>query len=83
IFHLDPERPGSATAVTDGPFDHLSPTVLGDGTVLYVATEDAHSQLRAIDGQSTVQWTDLPTGAFEPATGPDGGVWSLVLHHGG
>ncbi|MEQ1501559.1 MAG: tolB protein precursor protein [Myxococcota bacterium] len=81
LFALSPSG-GAPTRITSGPGDHVSPTVLADGTVVYTAYDDDRSELFATYGGETVRLTDVPTGVFEPATGPDDGLWSLVLYRG-
>ncbi|MCB9689572.1 MAG: tolB protein precursor protein [Alphaproteobacteria bacterium] len=85
LFTLDPNDPDAVPQrLTTDDRDHLSPAVLADGTVVY-SSYDEHdrSELFATAGPgTTVRLTDLAVGAFEPAPGPDGGLWTLIQHHG-
>ncbi|MEQ1564309.1 MAG: tolB protein precursor protein [Myxococcota bacterium] len=82
LFRLDPDHPEVVVRLTDGDGDHLSPTVLEDGTVVYTGQHGDRADLFATYEGETVRLTDLPTGAYEPATGPDDALWSLVLARG-
>jgi hypothetical protein len=83
LFRLDPADPSDPERLTTGPYDHVSPTVLPDGTVVYSGyLEGDRSELFATYEGETVRLTDLPTGAFEPSTGQKDGLWSLVLYRG-
>lgn len=83
LYALDPDVAGAVPErLTTGATDHVSPTVLPDGTIVYSAFEDDRAALFATAEGETVRLTDLATGVFEPATGPDDGLWSLVLYRG-
>lgn len=84
LFRVDPDGDAPPTRLTRLDRDHLSPAVLADGTIVYTAYDDRdRAQLfsRSPDGEVT-RLTDLPVGAFDPAPGPDGAIWTLVQDHG-
>lgn len=82
LFRLHPDRPDPPVRLTNDGRDHVSPVTLPDGTIVYSAYDDDKSALFAQYEDVTLRLTDLATGVFEPATGPDGGLWAMVLNHG-
>jgi hypothetical protein len=82
LFRLDPDGEAGPVQITSADRDHTAPAVLADGTVVYSGRTGDQAQLFATYEGETTQLTDLPTGAFEPTTGPDDGLWSMVLYRG-
>lgn len=83
LFRVRPEEASPIVSLLDEPREHLSPQVLPDGRVFFVAYADARANVYELlpDGR-VLQRTDFPTGAFDISPGPDGGIWTL-LHHAG
>lgn len=82
LFRVDPDSDAPPLRLTTADRDHHSPVVIEDGPIVYSAYEDGTAQLYAHQGGQSVRLTDLPTGAFDPQPGPDGGLWALVQHAG-
>ncbi|HHO54059.1 MAG TPA: tolB protein precursor protein [Deltaproteobacteria bacterium] len=82
IFRVDPDGDSPPVRITTADRDHHSPVPIEGGPIVYSAYEEGSSQLYAHQGGQSVRLTDLPTGAFDPQPGPDGGLWALVQHAG-
>lgn len=83
LFRAKPEANAELVALTDEPRDHSDPVVLPDGTTLFVTIHEGRGNaFEVLDDLSTVQRTDLPTGIFDLAPGPEGSIWAL-FHYGG
>ena len=80
LFRVRPEAPLQAERLTTEERDHNDPEALADGRVYFVAYDQSHSNLYELTAdKALVRRTDVATGLFEPAAGPDGGLW--VLEH--
>jgi hypothetical protein len=70
------------TRLTSEPRDELNPTVLRDGRVMFVAYDERGANLYSIDDAGGLRKeTDVSTGLFAVAPGPNDSVWAL--HHDG
>ena len=81
LFAIDPDLPAAPRRLTTAPYDHRSPTVLPDGRVLFTAFRAGRGDLYEVSGDEVRRLTQVSTGVYEPAPGPEGGVW-LLLHKG-
>ncbi len=83
LFVIDPDHPESVSRLTDESRDEAGPLALPDGRVFFTAYEGDASNLYEIgaDG-AVVQRTDVATGVFSPAPGPDGQLWTLLRFEG-
>lgn len=82
LFRVSPNPDADPERLTSAPTDHLDPVVMPDGTVMFVAYEDARANLHTVTETGTIRRTDVTTGLFSPAPGPDGGAWAL-FHYAG
>ncbi len=82
LFRVAPEPDAEPTRLTSAPTDHLDPVVLPEGEVMFVAYDDARANLFSVTDEGAVRRTDVPTGLFSPAPGPEGGAWAL-FHYAG
>lgn len=81
LFRIDPAAPGKVVRLTTEARDELDPEVLPDGRVMFVAYDASGANLYEVRGVTVVKQTDVATGLFDVAPGPDGTVWAL--HHYG
>jgi hypothetical protein len=72
---------GAITRLTNEPRDELNPTVLGDGSVMFVAYDERGANLYSTTGHGIYRETDVATGLYDVSPGPDQSVWAL--HHYG
>lgn len=82
LFRASPDGRGEPERLTTEPFDHLSPTTTQDGRLLFVGWKDDRANLFELVEGAVVQRTDFATGLFEPAPGPDDGLWALMQQGG-
>ncbi|MBX2796220.1 MAG: tolB protein precursor protein [Myxococcales bacterium] len=83
LFVVDPDAGAAPRQITSAERDHVGPVALEDGRIVYSAyDDDDFAQLYVHDDTGTARMSDLPTGAFDPQPGGDGGVWALVQHRG-
>ena len=82
LFRLDPDHPQDVTRVTTEDRDEQSPMVTPDGRIFFVAYDHARADVYEVKGDEIVRRTDVDTGVFDLAPGPDGGLWSLWYHSG-
>lgn len=79
LFLVDPVDGGEPRRLTTDPVDQESPVALPDGRVLFVSGERDLYELTA-DG--IAPRSSIPTGLSDPAPGPNGGLWALMLMRG-
>ncbi|XXF76054.1 tolB protein precursor protein [Myxococcaceae bacterium GXIMD 01537] len=84
LFRVRPDAPGKVERLTSQETDEADPLHLPDGRIFFVAysngsTSDLHELMP--DGR-IVRRTDVNTGVFEPAPGPDGSLW-MLFHQAG
>jgi hypothetical protein len=82
LFRVKPEAKAEIVPVTSESRDHFDPLVLPDGTVMFVAIEDGRGNAFEATESQIIQRTDLPTGIFDLAPGPEGGMWALFQYAG-
>jgi hypothetical protein len=80
LFRVDPKT-AQTTRLTSEPRDEMNPTVLSDGRVLFVAYDEHGANLYSVDAEGLHKETDVATGLFDVAPGPDDTLWAL--HHAG
>jgi hypothetical protein len=82
-FFVDPKLPTKIERLTFEARDEMSPRMMSDGRVFFVAYDDAGANLYEVrqDTPTTppvlIRQTDVPTGLFDVGNGPDGSVWAL------
>jgi hypothetical protein len=85
LFRIDPLLPTKIERLTFEPRDEMSPEVLPDGRVFFVAYDAAGANIyevkREPEGTRVLRHTDVSTGLYDVSAGPDGSVWALY-HHG-
>jgi hypothetical protein len=80
LFRLQPENPQRVTRLTNEPRDEMNPTVLADGTVMFVAYDSRGANIYSVQpGGGVRKESDVATGLFEVSPGPDNSLWAL--HH--
>ena len=81
VFAVDPTLPGAIERLTFEPRDEMSPRILPDGRVFFVAYDGAGANLYEVvrdHAQGTLlRHTDVSTGLYDVSPGPDGSVWAL------
>jgi hypothetical protein len=77
LFGVAPEPGAAPRRLTSEALDHLDPTATADGRVYYVALDRGAANLFELQPDGAVRRTDIGTGLFDPAPGPDRGLWSL------
>lgn len=83
IFRIDPKLPTKIERLTFEARDEMSPRMLSDGRVFFVAYDDAGANIYEVkqdDPDSPpviLRHTDVPTGLYDVSNGPDGSVWAL------
>ena len=82
LFRTSAQTPGTVQRLTFEPRDELSPEMLPDGRVMYVAYDSAGANVYEVTANGAVlRHTDISTGLFDVSSGPDGSIWAL-LHKG-
>ncbi len=85
LFRIDPLLPTKVERLTFEPRDEMSPEMLPDGRIFFVAYDSAGANLYEVTRQGertvVVRKTDVSTGLYDVSPGPDGSVWALY-HHG-
>jgi hypothetical protein len=83
LFAIDPAGPSPRpiARLTSEPRDQLNPTVLSDGTVMFVAYDERGANLFSVTPDGVRKETDVATGLFDVSPGPDNSIWALH-HHG-
>ncbi|MCP3097597.1 tolB protein precursor protein [Myxococcus sp. K15C18031901] len=78
LFRVKLDAPRQVERLTSEERDHADPVALADGRVFFTAFNNSSSDLHELmaDGR-IVRRTDLTTGVFEPAPGPEGSLWML------
>jgi hypothetical protein len=79
LFRLQPENPHRVTRLTSEPRDEMNPTVLPDGTVMFVAYDTRGANVYSVQPNGVRKETDVATGLFDVSPGPDNSLWAL--HH--
>jgi hypothetical protein len=80
LFRLLPDEPNRVTRLTSEPRDHMNPTVLSDGKVMFVAYDERGANVYSVQSDGVRKETDVATGLFDVAPGPDGSIWALHHH---
>lgn len=81
LFRMAPEG-GAAQRLTTEARDHFDVDVMPDGRVMFVAYGDGRADVHEVVGSEIVRRTDISTGVFDLAPGPDGGLWGLFHYRG-
>lgn len=79
VFFIDPRLPKKIERLTHEPRDEMSPEMLPDGRVFFVAYDAAGANLYEVKDGAIIRRTDIATGLYDVSPGPDGSVWAL--HH--
>ncbi|HZA13869.1 MAG TPA: tolB protein precursor protein, partial [Myxococcaceae bacterium] len=82
LFRVRPEEPGKAERLTTEPRDHVDPQALDDGRVVFTAFDRGRADVHEARDGVVTRRTDINTGLFDLAPGPNGSLWALY-HHGG
>jgi hypothetical protein len=81
LFRVDPAAPHAIERLTYEPRDEMSPKMMPDGRVFFVAYDSAGANLYEVrregDTSVLVRHTDVSTGLYDVSPGPDGSVWAL------
>jgi hypothetical protein len=77
LFRVDPALPEHIERLTFEARDAMSPEVLPDGRVLFVAYDQAGANIYEVRDGALLRHTDVPTGLYDPSPGPDGSIWAL------
>ncbi len=80
LFRTDRGRP--IERLTSDERDVIDPVHLPDGRILFTAYEDARAELFEVAQGEIVRRTSVPTGLFDAAPGPKGGLWALYHRSG-
>jgi hypothetical protein len=83
LFRVDPKS-RQITRLTHEARDEMNPSVLRDGTVLFIAYDERGANVYSLDRDGTGglhKETDVATGLFNVGPGPDETIWAL--HHYG
>jgi hypothetical protein len=81
LFLANPEG-AATTRLTTESRDHFDPRALPDGRVMFTAYTDGRADLHEVVDGEILRRTDIETGLFDVAPGPNDGVWAL-FHRGG
>ena len=83
LFRIDlDEGPGEAERLTFEPRDHFEPRAMPDGRIFFGSYDASRANLYEwVDGTITRR-TDIVTGLFEVAPGPNDTVWTNFHHRG-
>ncbi|MDH5671052.1 MAG: BamA/TamA family outer membrane protein [Myxococcales bacterium] len=81
LFLVDPTRPGRLQRLTTDAQDHFDPQMLPNGNVVFTTYDDAGANIYEVRDGKLLQKTEVTTGLFDVAPGPDGSLWAL--HHQG
>ena len=79
LFRMQPENPQRVTRLTSEPRDQMNPTVLADGTTMFVAYDTKGANVYSVQPDGVRKETDVATGLFDVSPGPDNSIWAL--HH--
>jgi hypothetical protein len=79
LFRMQPENPQRVTRLTSEPRDEMNPTVLPDGTTMFVAYDSRGANVYSVQPNGVRKETDVATGLFDVSPGPDNSLWAL--HH--
>jgi WD40-like Beta Propeller Repeat len=82
LFRVRPEEPRKVERLTTEARDHLDPKTLPDGRVVFTAFDRGRGNVHEVRDGVVTRRTEITTGFFDLAPGPDGGLWALY-HHGG
>lgn len=83
VFRVDPAAgPGPGVALATEARDQGDPLVTPDGRVYFTAFATGHNDVYEIVGDEVVRRTYVTTGVFDPAPGPEGGLWTLLFMGG-
>jgi hypothetical protein len=81
LFHLtDPDA--EPVQLTFGEASDRSPAWIDDDTIAWSRITGVRAEVATLRLGGEARTTDLTTGAFDPAAGPDGDVWALLHHNG-
>jgi hypothetical protein len=82
LFRVRPEEPGKVERLTTEPRDHVDPQVLSDGRVVFTAFDRGRADVHEVRDGVVTRRTEINTGLFDLAPGPNGALWALY-HQGG
>ena len=82
LFLIQPDAPDTAKQISFEERDEEDPAVLADGRVFFVAYDRARANIYELTAKGVEQRSDVATGYFDVAAGPEGGLWGLLLHGG-
>jgi hypothetical protein len=82
LFRVRPEEPGKVERLTTEARDHLDPEALPDGRVVFTAFDRGRADVHEVRDGVVTRRTEINTGFFDLAAGPDGALWALYHHSG-
>ncbi len=81
LFLADVDQ-GEITRLTVEASDHFDPRALPDGRLLFTSYSNGRADLHEVVNGEIVRLTDIETGLFDSAPGPNGAVWALFQRGG-
>ncbi len=83
LFGIDLEEgTGEPRRLTFEDRDHLQPRFVGDDRLFFSAYTDSRSNLYEWTEEEMIRRTDVVTGLFDPAPGPDDSIWANYQFRG-
>ncbi len=83
LFQIDPDEGfGEIDRLTFEDRDHFEPRAMPDGRIFFGAFDASRANLYEWEDGAVARRTDIVTGLFEVAPGPDDTVWTSFHHRG-
>lgn len=82
LFRVDLHDTGEPQRLTYESRDHFDPRVLPDGRLFFSSYDESRANVYEVVDGGIVQRTDIVTGLFDVAPGPNDSLWATFHHRG-